>query len=102
MFVEIGFLSHNFGSKYAIKPIKDSKGADFSLVSKRHEAKNGCWVDAQGQIKLAKNLKTSPLMTSPSDNSKRKSENLFKIGTRRPPECVEVLNSSLALAAGKL
>jgi len=36
---KIGFLSHNFGFRYARKPIKGSKDADFSLVSKKTLAK---------------------------------------------------------------
>jgi len=34
-FSKIGFLSHSFGSKYASKPIKDSKETDSRLVSKK-------------------------------------------------------------------
>jgi len=34
-FVKTGFLSHNFGSRYARKSTKGSKNADFSLDSKQ-------------------------------------------------------------------
>jgi len=30
------------------------------------------WVDAQGQVNSAKNAKTPPLVTSPTENPKRK------------------------------
>ena len=39
------------------------------------------WVGAQGQIKLAKNSKTPPHVTSPTEYPKHKSENVFKIET---------------------
>jgi len=34
-FTKFCFLSHNLGSRYARKPIKDSKNSDDSLVSKK-------------------------------------------------------------------
>jgi len=70
------FLRHNFGSRYAIKSIKGSKDADHSLVSKKRLSKKMThWVGAQGQVKLAKTAKTSPIMTLPrkTPNPKRKS-----------------------------
>jgi len=38
---KFGFLSHNFGSRYARKPFKGSKNSDHSLVSNKTSAKNG-------------------------------------------------------------
>jgi len=60
-----------------------------------------CWIGAQSQVNSAKNGKTPPLVTSPTDNHKAKTEFFFSIGTKRLPESVEGLNSSLALAAGE-
>jgi len=55
----MGFLSHNFGSRYASKPIKDSKDTDYSPFSKKSWAKKmAFWVSTQGQIYLAKKAKT--------------------------------------------
>jgi len=34
-------MRHNFGSRYASKPTKSSKGWDYSLVSKKIDPKNG-------------------------------------------------------------
>jgi len=74
--LKIGFLSHNFGFRYAEKPIKGSEDVDFRLVSKNMSQKS--LVGAHGQIKSAKYLKTPPLVTSPTKNSKPKSENFFE------------------------
>jgi len=54
---KIVFLSHNFSSRYAIKPIKDSRYADYNLVSKK---KKNSWVSAQNQVYLAKKAKRCP------------------------------------------
>ena len=35
------------------------------------------WVGAQGQINSAKNTKTPPIVTSPTDNPKHKTEKRF-------------------------
>jgi len=48
------------------------------------------WVGVQDQTKLAKNSKTRPLVTSHTEDHKLKTE------TRRLPESVLGLNSSLA------
>ena len=60
------------------------------------------WVGVQGQINVAKSLKTPSLVTSPTENYKPNSENFILIETRRRPESVVILNSCLALAAGDL
>jgi len=57
------------------------------------------WVKAQGQVKVAKNLKTCPhclhhLQKTPNRKT------FFSISTKRLAESVEGLNSTLALAAG--
>ena len=58
----------------------------------------GQWVRAQGQVKVAKKLKTCPHCDVTS--RKRQTEKKFSISTRRLAESIEGLNSSLALAAG--
>ena len=61
----------------------------------------GQWVRAQGQVKVAKNLKTCPHFDITSRKHQTKNEKrFFSISTRRLAESVEGLNSSLALAAG--
>jgi len=50
---QIGFLSHNFGSRYARKPIKDSKDSDHSLIfNKKIKPKNGWlgWRPESGKL----------------------------------------------------
>jgi len=49
-----------------------------------------------------KNAKTPPLVTSPQENLKPKTEIFFWLGTRRRAESVEDLNTSPAAAAGEL
>jgi len=52
------FLIHIFGSRYASKPIKGSKCADYSLVSnKTLSQKMSCWI---GQVYLTKKVKAHP------------------------------------------
>jgi len=53
IFTNYCFLSHNFGSRYANKPIKGSKDSDDSLDSKKIKAKMACWVGTQGQVNSA-------------------------------------------------
>ena len=52
--------------------------------------KIACWVGAQGQMKLVKNLKTPPLVMS------LKTEKKISTKTRRLPESVKGLNTFLA------
>jgi len=60
-------------------------------------------VGAQGQVQMAKMLRTlAPITTSPTENHKPKTKELFSIWTRRLAESVDALNSSLAQSAGKL
>jgi len=74
------FLSHNFGYRYARNPIKGSKVTDFSQVLKQNLGKKmACWVGAQGQIKVAKNSKTSPLLMSTTENPKHKIEKFVQL-----------------------
>jgi len=60
------FLWHNFGSKYARKPIKSSKDSHDSLVSKKNlSEKIGSLHWRLGPGKAGhKNAKTPPLVTS--------------------------------------
>ena len=37
-----------------------------------------CWIGAQSQVNSAKNGKTPPLVTSPTDNHKAKTEFFFQ------------------------
>jgi len=83
---KFGFLSHNLGFKYARKPIKGSKDADFSLVSKTNlEPKMGCWIGAQGQAKLAKKSKTPRFWRHSQRTPNPKLKNNFSTETRRLP-----------------
>jgi len=103
-FTNFCFFIHNFGYRYARKPFKGSKEADFCLVSETNlSQKNGSigWGPGPG-IGSQKNAKTPPLVTFTPANAKPKTNNLFSISTRQRGESVEGLNSSLALAAGNL
>jgi len=99
-----GFLSCNFGSRYASKSIKGSKDADFDLVSKTTlSQKMAHWIGAQGQVKLSKNVKTSPHYDiTPRKPQIQNEKKLFSISTRRLAESVECLNISLVQSAGEL
>jgi len=94
------FLWHNFRSRYARKPIKSSKDSDESLVPKKNlSQKIGSldWHLGPGKVGH-KNAKTPPLVTSP----KRTPNPKLSVKTRGLAESVQGLNTSLALAAGKL
>jgi len=102
-FFQFLFLSHNFGSRYARKPIKGSKDSDDSLDSintlSQKVGQLGCH---QCQVTSAiKSWRHANIMTSPPENSKPKT-NFFKIWTTILAESVGCLNSSLAQSAGKL
>jgi len=43
---EIGYLSQNFGSRYASKSIKGSEDADQSIFQKKIEPKMAHWLGA--------------------------------------------------------
>jgi len=61
------------------------------------------WLGVQGQVKVAKKMqKHLDLWHCPQRMPNRKQNTFFSISTRRLAESVEGLNSSLALAAGKL
>ena len=98
------FLWHSFGSRNATKPIKGSKDSDDTLVSNKNLRPNiGSLNWAPGPRKVGnKNAKTTPLVTSPQENPKPKSENIFWVGTRRLAESVKGLNTSLAAVAYEL
>jgi len=59
------------------------------------------WISAQGQLKLVKSSKTCLLCDVTKRKPPPKSNNFFKIETRRLAESVDCLNSSVAIAAGK-
>jgi len=73
------FLWHNFGSRYARKPIKGSKDSYDSLVSITDlNEKIGSLDWRLGPSKVGhKNAKTPPLVTSPQENPKPKTETVF-------------------------
>jgi len=49
------FFIHNLGSRYAKKPFKCSKDADFGLVSKNNLNQNMAqWIGAQAWVKVTK------------------------------------------------
>jgi len=55
------YYSHNFGSRYASKPINGSKDLDDSLDSKINlSQKMACWVGPHGQVSSATRAKTCP------------------------------------------
>jgi len=98
------FLWYNFWSRYARKPIKGSKNSWDNLISKKYLGQNvGPFHGRPGPRKVGhKNAKTPPLVTSPQENPKLKTEHFFWLGTRNLAESVEGLNISLAAAAGEL
>ena len=76
------FLSHDFGSRYASKLIKNSKDADYSLVSKKIlSQKMARWAGAQRQVYWPKRQKPTPIVTSPTESSKPETKKLFSIWT---------------------
>ena len=105
IFTNFCFFVHNFGYKYARKPFKGSKDAEFGLVSKKTWAKiMGQWVGVQGKVKAAKKKQKHPhLWRSPKRTPNRKRKTfLFSISSRRLAESVDGLDSSLAQSAGEL
>ena len=93
-----GFLTHNFGYRYAGMSIQSSIDADFHLVfNKTLSQKNGSMRWGLGPAKIL-----SPLWCHLQKSSHRNGKLFFSILIRRLVESVEGLNSSLALAAGDL
>jgi len=90
------FLGHNFGSRYARRPIKCSKNANDRLVSNKSLSQKNDSLDWRpGPLKVGQNSKTCPFVTSPREYPTPKSNNFF-IETRRLVESVDGLNSFLA------
>jgi len=85
---KIGFLSQNFGSRYAGKPIKCSKDADFSLVSKKIRAKNDLLGWRPGPDKFGQKFENIPTY-DPTENLKPKT-GFFSTETRRLAESADV------------
>ena len=101
MFVENCFFSHNFGSKYARKPIKGSKDAECSLVPKRYGPKNGPLGLRPGLGKIVHKCETWPTCGRyPQRTSNFKLNSVLSIEIARFPESVE--SSKNSLAAGEL
>jgi len=101
----IGFLSHNFGYRYARRLNKGSKDADFSLVSKKNLSQK--WLVGlatrarQSWPKIRKHPHLRRSHREPQTQNWKKLL-FFSTETKRLPESIEGLNSSLALAAGDL
>jgi len=98
-----GYLSHNFGSRYAKKSIKCSKDSDDNLDSKKTlSQKIGSLGWRPGQGKVHQKAKNTHTCDDSTDNPKPKTKILFSVSTRRLAESAEGLNSSLAQSAGEL
>ena len=99
----MGFLSHNFGSRYASKPIKDSKDMDCNLVSKKSWAKK--WLielDHRARYTSPKRWKHAPLWHHPQRTPNQKQKKFSSIWTRRLADSADGLNASLTQPTGKL
>jgi len=104
IFTNFGVFVHNLGYRYARKPSKGSKYADFDLVSKKILSQNDGLMgwdpgpDEGGQ----KNAKTPPLLEVPPENAKPKTKNVFFSILIRLAESVDGLDNSLAQSASEL
>jgi len=68
-------LSYNFGSRYARKPVKSSKDADFNLVSKTNlKQKKPVGLEPRARKTPPKIRKTPPLVTTPTEKPIPKTE----------------------------
>jgi len=90
-----GFLTHNFGYRYASKAIKGSIDVDFDQVfNKTLSLKNGSMGWGPGPAKISK---TCVLCDVTSRNPPTEKEKRFcSMSTRRLAESVDGLDSSLA------
>jgi len=97
-------MGHNFGSRYARKPIKCSKDSDHSLVSKKKlEPKHRLiWLAPRAGKIGQKYVETSLLWRPTQRTPNTKLKFCFSISTRRLAESVDGLNSSLGQLAGEL
>ena len=98
----MGFLGHNFGSRYARRSSKSFINARDHLVFKNILSQNfGPW--DWGPSKLVKKPKTPPtLRASPRRTLYRNQNIFFLIEPRSLSASVEGLNNSLAIVAGEL
>ena len=98
---KIGFVTHNFGYRYASKSIQGSIESDFDLVfNKTLSQKSGSMGWGPGPAKISK---TCFLCDVTSRNPPTKNEKLFFfILTTRLAESVDGLDSSLAQSPGEL
>jgi len=74
------FLSHNFGSRCARKPIKGSKDSDDSLVSKKilsYKNEKPQPQTREYKTSATKAQKHAPILTSPTTNPKHKMKNFY-------------------------
>ena len=96
-----GFLTHNFGNRYASKSIQGSIDADFDLVfNKTFSQKSGSMGWGPG---LAKISKTCLLCDVTSRNPPTENEiRFFSILITRPAKSADGLDSSLAQSPGEL
>ena len=103
MLTNFGFFIDNFGYRYARKPFKGSKDAEFGLVSANILNQNIGWLGWRpGPGKVGqKKPKTPPLVTSSLEIPKSKTRNVFFGCSLRLAESVEGLNCSLAQSPGE-
>jgi len=79
IFTNFSFFINNFGYRYARKPFKGSKDADFSLISEQILSQNNGWLGWHpGPGKFGqKNAITPTLATSPPEIPKSKMNKNF-------------------------
>jgi len=94
------FFPNNFGYRYARKPFKGSKDADFDLVSKKILSQNN------GSMGLGpgpgKGSQKKQKHRHPRERQTENEKRFFSISTRRLAESVDCLDSSLAQSPGEL
>jgi len=73
----MGFLSHNFVSKYAKNQSRALKPRIIALFPKKQEPKMARRIGAQDQVNLAKKAKIQPIMMSPTENPIPKTKKIF-------------------------
>jgi len=84
IFTKFCFVIHNFGYRYARKSFKESKDADFGLVSQKILNQNNGpmgWGPGPGKGGQKKS-KTLPLVVVPPANPKPKIKAFFSISSR--------------------
>jgi len=104
IFTNFCFFVHNFGYRYARKPFKGSKDADFGLVSKTILIQNdGPMGWGTGPGKGGQKKQNTPTCGGPPREPQTENEKFFfSISNRRLSESGEGLNSYLAQSPGEL